>query len=121
MSEHDISELAKQRAAEAVAAHLEISEKTRIKTSVRNAIGIVVAVVTGTVSVCAYLNHISNSQDRIELALTYKVPDAQLTAWANALDKANRGIAQKDGSLGLIVPDPSAFRPRPQRASTGTE
>ena len=98
---------------EAVREHLEISEKTRIKTSLRNACLIVGVFISGTVAICTFLNRIVNSQDRIETSLLYKVPEAQLVAWSNALDKSNRGVQQKDGSLGLIVPDPVAYRTKP--------
>lgn len=103
----------KRIAAEAVAAHLEISEKTRVKTSVKNAFALVGTLIASTVVVCGYLNHIVNSQERIEAALSYKVPEAQLIGFANALERQNRGVTNKDGTLGLTVPDPVAYRPQP--------
>ena len=109
MSDEEI----KARAVEAVRQHLEVTENTRFRTSLRNACLIIGAIISGTVAVCACLNRIINSQDRIETSLLYKVPEAQLVAWSNALDKSNRGVQQKDGSLGLIVPDPVAYRTKP--------
>lgn len=100
-------------AAEAVKDHLEISEKTRVKTSVKNAAAICGSLILATVAVCGYLNRIANAQDRIETSLTFKVPEAQLVGFANALDRANRGVQNKDGSLGITVPDPTDFRPKP--------
>lgn len=100
-------------AGEALAAHLELSDKTRVKTSVRNAVMIVGSIISMTVVVCGYLNRIATAQDRIEMSLAYKVPEAQLIGFANALDRMNRGVTNKDGSLGLTVPDPVAYRPQP--------
>lgn len=113
MSDEEI----RSQAVEVVREHLELSDKTRIRTNLRNAVLIIGAIVTGTVAVCTYLNRISTSQDRIEASLLYKVPEGELVSWANALDKANRSIQQKDGTLGLNVPDPTMYRPQaPTRA-----
>ena len=114
MSDEEI----KAQAVEAVRTHLELSEHTRIKTSLRNACLIIGAFISGTIAVCTFLNRISNSQDRIEASLLYKVPEAQLTGWANALERANRTVQLKDGTLGLIVPDPQQYRPTAPTASS---
>lgn len=100
-------------AAETLRDHLELSEKTRVKTSVKNAFAIVGTLIAATVAVCGYLNRISNSQERIEATLLYKVPEAQLIGFANALDRMNRGVQNKDGTLGITVPDPTSYRPSP--------
>lgn len=110
MSEGEKDE-ARRIAVEAVKDHLEISEKTRVRTSIRNAFAIVGTLIAATVAVCSFLNKLSNSQERIEASLLYKVPEAQLIGFANAMDRLNRGVQNKDGSLGLTVPDPTAFRP----------
>lgn len=106
----------KRIATEAVAAHLTISDKSRQTTSIKNAFAIVGMIIAGTVAVCGYLNRIASAQERIEATLTYKVPEAQLIGFANALDRMNRGVQNKDGSLGITVPDPVAYRPQPPPA-----
>jgi hypothetical protein len=81
---------AKEVAVQAVKEHLEISEKTRVRTSIKNAVGIGATVVAGTVAVCTYLNKMSNSEDRIEATLNNKVSFSEFTSWTQALDRANR-------------------------------
>ena len=107
MSEQDLHEQAKRVAVETVAQHLELNEKTRVKTTVRQLISLFIVVIMATISVCAFLNRLSNGQDRIEHALSYAVPESQFSDWANALDKANREIPPH----GLNVPDTRTFRP----------
>ena len=114
MSDEEI----KAQAVEAVRTHLELSEHTRIKTSLRNACLIIGAFISGTIAVCTLLNRISNSQDRIEASLLYKVPEAQLTGWANAFDRSNRDVQRKGGDFGLIVPDPILYRQQSKAPST---
>jgi uncharacterized membrane protein len=100
-------EEARRIAAEAVKDHLEITEKTRLKTSIKNAAGIMTSVVIATVAVCTLLNKISNSQDRIELSLGYKVSEEQFKDWAADLATLNRTI---DPAKGLVVPKPALYR-----------
>ena len=40
------------------------------------------------------------------------MPEAELTAWANAQERANRDLVHKDGTLGLNNPDPTSYRPQ---------
>lgn len=89
MSTED-KEDAKRIATECVQEHLEISEKTRVRTSIRNAILVGCAIVSSTAAVCSYLNKISNGQDRIEAGLNHKVSFSTLTQWVDDLDHANR-------------------------------
>jgi hypothetical protein len=86
MSDDDV----RAKAVEAVREHLELSEKTRIKTSVRTSLGVMGSIILGTVAVCTYLNKISNSQDRMEASLNYKVSIHQFETWVSALDHQNR-------------------------------
>lgn len=97
MSEEDI----KARAVEAVREHLEVTEKTRIRTTVKSAIAVVGAIIAATIAVCTYLNKISNSQDRVESSLHYKVSVHQFETWVSALDHQNRLAVPA-----LIVPIP---------------
>ena len=111
--EKEVVEIAKRHAAEVVADALKISDKTRIETSVKNAYKIGAAIIIATATICTFLNRMNNSQARIEAAIAYKVPEAQLVAAFSALDRANRLVENKDGTLGLTVPDPTLFRPKP--------
>jgi hypothetical protein len=99
-------------ATEAVREHLEISEKTRIKATLRQTIAIIAAIVIGVAAACTFLNRLVNGQDRIEVTMGYMVPQSQFSSWANALDKANRDLPPH----GLTVPDTYQYRPEPIRA-----
>ncbi len=100
MSEADL----KRVAVEAVRQQLELSEKTRVKTSVANAVAICVTIIGATWAaswgIQNYLHDIRDGQSRIEMALSYKVSVSQFAAWANQLERANRTTVPT-----LIVPD----------------
>jgi hypothetical protein len=118
MSADDIREIAKKHATEAVAEALEVSDRTKVKTSLRNAYLIVVTIVGATAAVCAYLNRLSNSQERMEEQMAWKVPEEQLVDTMIALERGNRDLVHKDGSLGLNGVDPRLFRPAPPSSSS---
>jgi hypothetical protein len=102
MSEDDV----RAEAVKVVKEHLEISDKTRVKTSIGTAAAIIATIigscVGGTWAVGRYVENIEEGQSRIESIINYKVSVSQFKAWANALDKQNRKL---DGGNGLNVPD----------------
>jgi hypothetical protein len=89
---------------EAVRKHLEISDKTRIRTSLGTAGAVCMAIIGAAFSVTHYLDKISESQERIEASLTYKVSKTEFSDWANQLDKVNRNLKGADGTQ-FTVPD----------------
>jgi hypothetical protein len=115
MSEEEresIREGARVYAAEVVREHLEITEKTRIKATLRQTIAIIASIIIGVAAACTFLNRLLNGQERIEQTMGYMVPQSQFSSWANALDKANRNLPPH----GLTVPDTYQYRPEPIRA-----
>ena len=109
MSEDERNEI-KRAAAEAVAKHLEISDKDRVKLSIKTAVAICLTIVGATWSaawvVGSYLNDIRAGQERIESALNYKVSYGQFSEWVTQLDRQNRQTV------------PSLIVPLPERASS---
>lgn len=111
MSDDEVRETAKALAVEAVRSHLELSDKTRVKTSIGTAVAICATIVGATWAaswgIQTYLHSIEDGQSAIVKALEYKVPQQQLASWAYALQNANRPVP----ASGLVVPDPAQFRP----------
>lgn len=105
MSDSDREDV-KQEAAEAVRRHLELSDKTRIKSSIGTTLSVCVTIIVATWTaawvISNYLHDIRDGQSRIESTLNYKVSVGQFRGWVYSLDHANRTI---DPAKGLSVPD----------------
>ena len=110
MSQEELEEL-KKHAAEVVSAKLEISEKTRVRVSIGTAIAVCATIIGATWGaswgIQNYLGDLKDGQKRMETELAYMVPESQLTAFAHALDTANRDIPPH----GLTVPEPAQYHP----------
>jgi hypothetical protein len=92
MSEEEV----RAAAVRVVKEHLELSDATRVKTSLATAAAIIVTIIGSTIgatwAVGKYVEGVNAGQTRIEDALTYKVSNGQFRAWTVALDKANRKL-----------------------------
>ena len=110
MSEDQI----RAEAVRVVKEHLEISDKSRVKTSLGTAAAIIVTIIGSTIgatwAVGKYVESVNAGQERIENTLSYKVSEGQFRAWAYALNNANRTI---DPARGLTVPDLPASQAKP--------
>ena len=104
---------------------LDISDQSKFRLGLFSAIGIVATIIGcsigGAWKVCSYLDAIQGGQQQIAAdikatrdSLQYKVSNAQFASWASQLDHMNRGVQQKDGSLGLFVPAPVGSVQQPQ-------
>lgn len=98
MSEEEI----KAAAVRVMREHLEVSEKTRVNTSIATTTALVLAIVGATWALAGVLHDIRDGQTRVEEGMGYKMNVAQFRAWTFALDRANRTI---DPARGLNVPE----------------
>ena len=99
------AEEVKAHAVEAVRAHLELSDKTRLRFSLFQAVAICLTIIGATWSaswaIGTRLRDISDGQSRLESALSYRVSVGQFNTWRFDFDQANRAI---DGGKGVKVP-----------------
>jgi hypothetical protein len=80
----------KAAAVEAVRQHLELSDKTRVRMSIKMAITVCFTIIGATWVMSRYMLAITNGQERLEAALNSKVSYAQFEAWTRQLDRMNR-------------------------------
>ena len=116
---------------EGVRRNLEIKDLLRARVALYSVGGICVALfiagwtVRGAITafqtaIEIHFNAIESKQDSIAKALGYKVSSGQLSSWATELGNRNRGIQNRDGTLGLIVPPVNTLSEPPAMAEVAT-
>ena len=103
-------EEAEQHKAELVAAvrtQLKASDITKMRVTLGAAGLIVAALWLAGWYVRGGIDEFKNELANTHAELGYKWDNSQMASFASALDKQNRDLQHKDGTLGLNVPDPS--------------